>query len=235
MERDPAAQRPAAVSGMIGAHAGAAGGGRRADRGIADAWAVPLRVRGPVGAHGRRGADGRRLRPGARRPGAARHGRPGRLPGAAGARGRADHRDQRAVRRGRPGGGARDRRRRLRHQTVRGARGRRTDASGPQTRTACPARTGGAGAAAHRPARTAGAPRRCRGGADAEGVRPAGVPRRGARRGVHPRADHGGGVGRELVRPHQDAGRARGVLRRKLGDAASLETVRGVGFRLVLP
>ena len=48
-----------------------------------------------------------------------------------------------------------------------------------------------------------------RGVADPQGVRPARVPRARPRGGPHPREDHGGRLGRELVGPHQDPRRPR--------------------------
>ena len=107
--------------------------------------------------------------------------------------------------------------------------------------TGRPARPGpGDRGSGRRRAAPAGHRRRARTAPAPEGVRPAGPPGRPARGGSPPRDAHVRGVGRELVRLHQDPRRPRrgapaedrGERRRRRRRVPEIVTIRGHGYRL---
>lgn len=216
--RDPAAgRRPAAARGLPG------------DRGRGRPAGDPARRPGAA-------------RPGAARPHAAGRGRALDLPPPARRRPGADPHGDGQGRSRRPGGGARDRRRRLSGEALRPARtaGARPGAAAPRRRAAeraaaPPLRLRRAGDGHGRPP-TGDRGRGAR-GADFGRIRPARLPRRAAAAGVEPRP-----APRLDARPHgRPFDRTIDVtvsrLRRKLdqavpGGAELVETVRNGGYLL---
>ena len=211
---------------------------RPARRGLDARASTSSRVATGAGALSPRG---RRLRRRAARPRAARSRRLRGVPAAAGPLRRADHRRDRPGRGGRPGRRPRARRRRLHRQAVRLPRAA-SPASGPSPPAAATRR----GTGRRRPSATAG-----RSAAQIDRRTRTRDARRGAR-GPDPKefdllaflaedpgavAARAGASSRRSGTPHW-YGPTKTLdvhvasLRKKLGDPAWIETVRGVGFRL---